>query len=207
MPAMKKKALASIIIMSLLAILLGGACVFKTATANPEWAPPQIAILSPTQNGLVYPNVNLTVQFRLFAAETKMEFLNNIYYSLDGNPNVTMPLPSIDIYVPGDPVFCSAVLYNVPNGEHTIFVNASTTWGNYLGASVTFTVANNPTPTSSLSIIPTLTASPSQSPLPSPSLSPTPTVPELTYCTLPIVAVFAITTAATVLLKKNRSSF
>lgn len=137
---MNRTASTMIIILLLLVSFMVGVPFFKTASANPapkDWHPPELMILSPSQNGNYRSNVPLTLNITLTPKLTGWETLTNLSYILDGKSAVAVAFAGPD---QSGEVFVSDVLYGLSDGEHTLFVKGSTDWGNTFSSNVTFTV-------------------------------------------------------------------
>jgi hypothetical protein len=107
----------------------------KTVSANFEpWSPPQLDISSPSENGTYRSNVPLAFTLTLSGYGPYPENLINLYYSLDGKPDVAIAHG----YVNG--IVVTEWISGVNNGEHTLVIHGSTDMGHTFSGNVNFTV-------------------------------------------------------------------
>ncbi len=144
-------------------LLLTGLTCIEKVEANPiTYQPPKVTFLTPLNTTYSYFDVPLVVTIQFFSyTYDSIETLDWLNYSLDGKtftPMTLTPMPSS--YGPGYFRVGSAVITDLPDGIHTVFIQGQTTFGNIkenIQANVTFTTNTHITPTPTVPEFPSQT--------------------------------------------------
>ena len=127
-------------ILLLLSLAIVGVPV-KMASANfINWSPPELAISSPLQNETYRSNVPLALTITLSGYGPNLEKMKNLYYSLDGKPDVVIAFSYPHEYTAYTPIIVTEWISGLGNGEHTLLIHGLTDMGHVFSSNVTFHV-------------------------------------------------------------------